>query len=199
MRREGSVGTGYAKRAEKEKIMPKINTLHDVYVEQLRDLYSAETQLIKALPKMAKAAQDETLRKGFEEHLAQTKVHAERLEEIFEQLDEKPTGKKCKAMAGLVEEGSEAIGEDASPEAKDAMLIAAAQRVEHYEMAGYGTVKTYAHLLGFDEAARTLEQTLGEEVETDEKLTEVAESINVEAQKGENEEDEEKPASSRRR
>ena len=168
--------------------MPKINTLHDVYVEQLRDLYSAETQLIKALPKMAKAAQDQTLKKGFEDHLEQTKVHAERLEEIFEGLDEKPTGKKCKAMAGLVEEGSEAISEDASPEAKDAMLIAAAQRVEHYEIAGYGTVKTYANLLGFADAAKTLEETLSEEVETDEKLTEAAEAINVEAQKGESEE-----------
>ena len=171
--------------------MPKINTLHDVYVEQLRDLYSAETQLIKALPKMAKAAQDQTLKKGFEDHLEQTKVHAERLEEIFENLDEKPTGKKCKAMAGLVEEGSEAIGEDASPEAKDAMLIAAAQRVEHYEMAGYGCVKTYARLLGYEDAAQLLEETLGEEVATDEKLTEAAESINVEAEHGKTEENDE--------
>jgi ferritin-like metal-binding protein YciE len=178
--------------------MPKINTLHDVYVDQLKDLYSAESQLIKALPKMAKAAHDETLKKGFEEHLEQTKGHAERLEEIFEELDEKPTGKKCKAMAGLVEEGSEAIGEDATPEARDAMLIAAAQRVEHYEMAGYGCVKTYARLLGYEDAAKLLEETLSEEVATDEKLTEAAESINVEAEKAH----EEKPkstASSRRR
>jgi ferritin-like metal-binding protein YciE len=163
--------------------MPKINTLHDVYVEQLKDLYSAETQLIKALPKMAKAAHDETLKQGFEQHLEQTKVHAERLEQIFEELDDKPTGKKCKAMAGLVEEGSEAIGEDASPEAKDALLIAAAQRVEHYEIAGYGCVKTYAKLLGYEDAAKLLEETLGEEVATDEKLTEAAEAINVEAEK----------------
>jgi ferritin-like metal-binding protein YciE len=182
--------------------MPKINTLHDVYVEQLKDLYSAETQLIKALPKMAKAANDATLQKGFEEHLEQTKVHAERLEEIFEELDEKPTGKKCKAMAGLVEEGSEAIGEDASPEAKDAMLIAAAQRVEHYEIAGYGCVKTYAKLLGYEDASKLLEETLGEEVATDEKLTEAAESINVEAEKGQDEESDEEseaPAASRRK
>ncbi len=171
--------------------MPKINTLHDVYVEQLRDLYSAEQQLIKALPKMAKAANDETLKQGFEEHLEETKGHAERLEEIFEELDEKPTGKKCKAMAGLVEEGSEAIGEDATPEAKDAMLIAAAQRVEHYEMAGYGCVKTYARLLGYEDAAKTLEETLAEEVATDEKLTEAAEAINVEAEKGNDEETDE--------
>jgi ferritin-like metal-binding protein YciE len=179
------------KLAGKENPMPKINTLHDVYVEQLKDLYSAETQLIKALPKMAKAAHDDTLKQGFETHLEETKVHVERLEEIFEELDEKPTGKKCKAMAGLVEEGSEAIGEDASPEAKDAMLIAAAQRVEHYEMAGYGCVKTYARLLGYEDAAKLLEETLGEEVATDEKLTEAAESINVEAEKSSDEETDE--------
>jgi ferritin-like metal-binding protein YciE len=188
--------------------MPKINTLHDVYVEQLKDLYSAEQQLLKALPKMAKAANNDALRQGFEEHLEETKVHAERLEEIFGELDEKPTGKKCKAMAGLVEEGSEAIGEDATPEAKDAMLIAAAQRVEHYEMAGYGCVKTYAKLLGYEDAAQLLEETLGEEVAADEKLTEAAESINVEAEKGNDEETDEdtdkedeteKPASKSRR
>jgi len=175
--------------------MSKITTLRDVYVEQLKDLYSAETQLIKALPRMAKAATSADLAQGFTDHLEQTKGHAERLEEIFKGLDEKPTGKKCKAMAGLVEEGSETIHEDASDAAKDAMLIAAAQRVEHYEIAGYGTVKTYAELLGEDEAARLLEQTLQEEVETDGKLTEAAKTINVEAQEGEEEEVE----SSRRR
>jgi ferritin-like metal-binding protein YciE len=186
--------------SDKETHMPKINTLHDVYVDQLKDLYSAETQLLKALPKMAKAAHDATLKKGFEDHLEQTKGHAERLEEIFEGLDEKPTGKKCKAMAGLVEEGAEAISEDATPAAKDAMLIAAAQRVEHYEMAGYGCVKTYARLLGYEDAAKLLEETLSEEVATDEKLTEAAESINVEAENATDEEDEEKtPAASSRR
>jgi ferritin-like metal-binding protein YciE len=173
--------------------MPKINTLHDVYVEQLKDLYSAETQLIKALPKMAKAATSPDLAQGFEDHLEQTKGHANRLEQIFEKLEEEPTGKKCKAMEGLIKEGAEAIEENASPAAKDALLIAAAQRVEHYEMAGYGSVKTYANLLGEDEAAALLEQTLQEEVETDEKLTEAAESINVEAN-----ETEETPTSRRR-
>jgi ferritin-like metal-binding protein YciE len=168
--------------------MSKINTLRDVYVEQLKDLYSAETQLVKALPKMAKAATTPDLAQGFEDHLEQTKGHVARLEEIFKALDEKPTGKKCKAMAGLVEEGSEAIHEDASDAAKDALLIAAAQRVEHYEIAGYGSVKTYADLLGEDEAVRLLEQTLLEEVETDEKLTEAAKSINAEAQEAEGEE-----------
>jgi ferritin-like metal-binding protein YciE len=168
--------------------MSKINNLRDVYVEQLRDLYSAEQQLIKALPKMAKAATSPELAQGFEEHLEQTKGHAHRLEDIFKKLDEKPTGKKCKAMEGLVKEGSETISEDASDAAKDAALIAAAQRVEHYEIAGYGSVKTYANLLGEDEAAKLLEETLQEEKETDEKLTEAAESINAEANEGEEEE-----------
>jgi ferritin-like metal-binding protein YciE len=186
--------------------MPKINTLHDVYVEQLRELYSAETQLTKALPKMAKAATSPELAQGFEEHLEQTKGHVSRLEEIFQGLDEKPTGKKCKAMEGLIKEGAETIEEDATPAAKDAMLIAAAQRVEHYEIAGYGSVKTYANLLGEEDAAKLIEETLQEEVETDEKLTEAAESINAEAEKGEGEEGEEsesegeeKPSSTRRR
>jgi len=166
-------------------IMSKITTLRDVYVEQLKDLYSAETQLIKALPKMAKAAHSPELAQGFTDHLEQTKGHVARLEEIFKGLDEKPTGKTCKAMKGLVEEGSEAIGENASPAAKDALLIAAAQRVEHYEIAGYGSVKNFAKLLEEDEAVKLLDQTLEEEVETDEKLTEAAESINVEANEGE--------------
>ncbi len=165
--------------------MPKITTLHDVYVEQLRDLYSAENQLVKALPKMAKAASSPELAQGFTDHLEQTKEHVARLEKIFESLEEKPTGKKCKAMEGLVAEGAETIEENATPAAKDALLIAAAQRVEHYEMAGYGSVKTYARLLGEDESAKLLEQTLQEEEETDEKLTEVAESINAEADEAE--------------
>jgi ferritin-like metal-binding protein YciE len=165
----------------KEKTMPKITNLRDVYIEQLKDLYSAETQLIKALPKMAKAATNPELAQGFEEHLEQTKEHAVRLEQIFETLEEKPTGKKCKAMEGLIKEGSETIEEDASDAAKDAMLIAAAQRVEHYEIAGYGSVKTYANLLGEEEAAKLLEETLQEEKDTDEKLTEAAEAINAEA------------------
>ncbi len=170
--------------------MPKINNLRDVYIEQLRDLYNAEIQLTKALPKMAKAATSPELAQGFEEHLEQTKGHANRLEQIFKKLDEKPTGKKCKAMEGLVEEGAEAIEENAAPAAKDSLLIAAAQRVEHYEIAGYGTVKNFAKILGEDEAVKLLEQTLEEEVETDEKLTEVAESVNTEAQEGADDQEE---------
>jgi ferritin-like metal-binding protein YciE len=185
--------------------MPKITTLEEAYVEQLRDIYSAENQLLKALPKMAKAAHSEELKSGFEQHLEQTKEHVARLEEIFEALDEKPTGKKCKAMAGLVEEGAETIGKDAEPAVKDSMLIAAAQRVEHYEIAAYGTVKTFAELLGHEEAAKLLDETLQEEIETDEKLTQAAETINAEAneggeeEEGEETEEEEKTSSSSRR
>ena len=167
--------------------MSKIINLRDVFVEQLKDLYNAEQQLVKALPKMAKAATSPDLAQGFEEHLEQTKGHVNRLEEIFKKLEEKPTGKKCKAMEGLIKEGAETIEEDASDAAKDAMLIAAAQRVEHYEIAGYGSVKTYADLLGESEAAELLGETLQEEKDTDEKLTEAAETINAEAE----EEDEE--------
>jgi ferritin-like metal-binding protein YciE len=179
----------------KEIIMSKITNLREAYIEQLRDLYSAETQLTKALPKMAKAATTPDLKQGFEEHLEQTKGHVNRLEQIFEKLDEKPTGKKCKAMEGLVKEGAETISEDAEDAVHDAMLIAAAQRVEHYEIAGYGTVVKWAELLGEDEAQKLLEETLQEEKDTDEKLTEAAEQIDVEANSGEEEEEE---ATSRR-
>jgi ferritin-like metal-binding protein YciE len=173
----------------------KITSLRDVYIEQLKDLHSAETQLLKALPKMAEAATSPELAHGFKSHLEQTKGHVHRLEKIFHTLDEKPEGRTCKAMKGLIEEGAEAIKENASPAAKDALLIAAAQRVEHYEIAGYGSVKTFATLLGEENAAKLLESTLQEEVETDEKLTQVAECINAEANE---EETEEAPASRRR-
>ncbi len=179
----------------KGKTVAKINNLRDVYIEQLKDIYSAETQLTKALPKMAKAASAPDLAKGFEEHLEQTQGHVARLEQIFEGLDEKPTGKKCKAMEGLIKEGAEAIEEEASDAARDSMLIAAAQRVEHYEIAAYGTVKAFAELLDESEAVELLDQTLQEEVETDEKLTSAAKTINAEA----NEEDEEEPAAPSRR
>ena len=156
--------------------------LHDLYVDQLRDLYSAENQLVKALPKMAKAASNEELSQAFLDHLEETKGHVERLKTIFEQLGKKPTGKVCKAMEGLVEEGKEAIEEDAEPEVTDAALIAAAQRVEHYEQAGYGTVRAYAKLLGDKEAVKILSQTFDEEVACDKKLTKLAETtINLEA------------------
>jgi ferritin-like metal-binding protein YciE len=165
------------------------NALKELYVEELRDIYSAEQQLTKALPKMAKASTSDDLRSGFEKHLEQTKGHVERLERIFQDLGEKPTGKKCKGMQGLIEEGDEMAKEDELEDAaRDAGLISAAQRVEHYEIAAYGTVKTYANLLGDENAVSLLEKTLQEEKETDQKLTELAEGINVEAT-GEGEEE----------
>ena len=157
--------------------MKKLETLKDLFVEELRDLYSAENQILKALPKMKKAAHSEDLKAAFELHLEQTKGQVARLETIFEALDEKPTGKTCKAMEGLVEEGSEMIHEKAEPSVKDAGLIAAAQRVEHYEMAGYGTVRTWAQQLGKDDAARLLQETLDEEKQADEKLNTIAEGM----------------------
>ena len=169
----------------------KKNDLHELYVEQLRDLYSAENQLVKALPKMAEAATTDELRTAFEEHLEQTQGHVQRLETIFENLGEKPTGEKCKGMEGLVKEGSDVIeNDDFEGEVKDAALIAAAQRVEHYEIAGYGTVRTFASLLEDDEAVELLEQTLEEEKETDQRLTDIAESVNLEAQGHEEQEEE---------
>jgi ferritin-like metal-binding protein YciE len=148
----------------------KITSLQEVFVEQLKDLYSAETQITKALPKMARAATAPDLKKGFLEHLEQTKGHVERLKKICQSLEVKPTGKTCQATAGLVKEGKEAIEEKATPEARDVMLIAAAQRVEHYEMAGYTSAMSLAKALGLNEALKTLSQTLSEETATDAKL-----------------------------
>jgi len=159
----------------------KENRLKHLYVEELKDLFSAENQLLKALPKMAKASTSEDLRAGFEEHLEQTKEHVARLEKIFKALGEPAGGKKCKGMAGLIEEGAEMIAEDPDPEELDAGLISAAQRVEHYEIAGYGCVSAYAKLLGEDRALSLLKQTLEEEKETDKKLTQLSGRINVEA------------------
>jgi ferritin-like metal-binding protein YciE len=170
--------------------------LKELYIDELKDIYNAENQLVKALPKMAKAANSEELRTGFEEHLEQTRGHVQRLEQIFKELGEKPSGKKCKGMEGLVAEGQEMMSEDFEDDVMDAALISAAQRVEHYEIAAYGTVRTYAELLGEDTAAQLLEQTLEEEKETDQKLTDMAGEINVKAlgegsEVGSSEEDEE--------
>lgn len=162
-----------------------MNSLHELFVHELKDLWSAEGQLVKALPKMAKAASSEKLRMAFEEHFEVTQQQLERLEEIFEELGASPRGKKCEAMAGLIAEGQEVTKlkkSETEPSIKDAALIAAAQKVEHYEIAGYGTVRTYARLLGMDDAAELLQQTLDEESETDEALNELAESeINEQA------------------
>jgi len=161
----------------------ELDTLKDLYVEEIKDLYSAEKQLIKALPKMAKAASDKQLQQAFRTHLRQTAEHAARLEQICKDLGVSPRGKKCVGMEGLIEEGSELIKENPNPDVLDAGLISKAQHVEHYEMAGYGTVRTYARQLGFDSHADLLQQTLYEEGQTDHLLTALAESgINAEAE-----------------
>jgi ferritin-like metal-binding protein YciE len=165
-------------------------SLHELFIKELQDLYDAENQLIKALPKMAKAAGSDELREGFEEHLEQTKEHARRLEQIFENLGEDAKGEKCKGMEGLIKEGSKILRENIEEPVKDAALISAAQRVEHYEIAAYGTVRTWANQMQHEEAASLLEQTLSEEKETDQKLTRLAESINVEAEEGGEQEEE---------
>jgi ferritin-like metal-binding protein YciE len=163
----------------------KLDSLETLWVEELRDIYNAENQLLKALPKMAKKASAPELKQAFKEHLDQTREHVERLEEIFEKLDKKPTGKTCKAMKGLIEEGSEILEEDGEEPVLDAGIIAAAQKVEHYEIASYGTVRAWANMLGEEDAAEILQQTLDEEGETDKRLTELAEEIvNVEATAG---------------
>jgi ferritin-like metal-binding protein YciE len=160
----------------------KLDSLKKLLVHELKDLYSAEKQLIKALPKMAKAATHDELRQAFEDHLEETEEHAERLEQVFEMLGASARTEKCKAMQGLIEEAQDLMKEDAEPDVMDAALIASAQRVEHYEIAGYGCARTYAELLGEDEAAALLQKTLDEEGATDHKLTEIAESaINLEA------------------
>ena len=160
----------------------KLESLRDLLIEQLRDLYDAEHQLTKALPKMAKAAASPELKAAFQKHLAETKGQIERLDQVFEVLGEKARKKACKAMQGLIAEGEETIKENAEPDVRDAALIAAAQRVEHYEMAGYGTVIAYAKLLKEEAVAKLLKATLSEEQATDEALTVLAEStINVEA------------------
>jgi ferritin-like metal-binding protein YciE len=155
----------------------KLDTLQKLYTDELRDLYNAENQLLKALPKMAKAASSADLKGAFEKHLEQTKGHVKRLEKVFEELDEKPKGKTCRAMKGLIEEGSEILEQEGEESVLDAGIIVAAQKVEHYEIAGYGSARTFAHLLGQDKAAELLQATLDEESETNELLNRLAESV----------------------
>src|SRR5205809_6029622 len=155
----------------------KLDKLQKLYINELRDLYNAENQLLKALPKMAKAASSPELKQAFEKHLEQTKSHVERLEEVFEDINEKPKGKTCHGMKGLVEEGSVILQEDGDPSVLDAGIIVAAQKVEHYEIAGYGSVRTFAGLLGQKKAAELLQTTLDEESEANELLNGLAESI----------------------
>jgi len=166
----------------------ELSSLEDLLVEELKDLYSAEKQLTKALPKMAKGANHEELKQAIQEHLTQTEEHVRRLEQCFEQLGQAPKAKKCQAMEGLIEEGAELLKQDADDDVKDAGIIAAAQKVEHYEIAGYGTVRAYAELLGHEDVVQLLQQTLDEEKETNEKLNDLAMStINVEASSEEGE------------
>ena len=152
----------------------KLDSLENLFLHELKDLLSAEKQLIKALPKMAEGASSEALKSAFEEHLEQTKGHVNRLEEVFALLGKSPRAEHCKAMEGLVQEGADLLEEDGTEMVIDAALIGAAQRVEHYEIAAYGTTRTLAEALGYDEAVKLLEETLEEEKETDAKLTEIA-------------------------
>lgn len=163
----------------------KLESLKDLYLEQLKDLYSAETQLLDALPKMAEGASAPDLKQAFSAHHRQTQEHVRRLERLFQDLGESPKGHTCEGMKGLIREGDEMLRMQGEPSVLDAGLIACAQRVEHYEIAGYGTVRTYAELLGRDEHVTLLERTLDEEEETDELLTRLAEShVNEEAISG---------------
>lgn len=154
-----------------------LNSLHDLYVEHIQDLHSAEQQILEALPKMAQKASHSKLRDAFTHHREQTQQQARRLEEIAKRLGISAEGKTCKGMKGLIEEGSEALKEDGDPDVIDAALISAAQRVEHYEIAAYGCARTYAHALGLDEDVSVLQRTLDEEGETDKLLTKLAENI----------------------
>lgn len=155
----------------------ELNSLKDLYVDQLKDLYSAETQILDALPKMADKAKHPELKTAFQEHRQMTQDQVQRLEQIFDQLGEKPTGHTCKAMQGIIKEGQELMNKDAADEVMDAGLIAAAQRVEHYEIAGYGTVRNFAERLGNKEQMNLLQKTLDEEGNTDKKLTKIAEKV----------------------
>jgi ferritin-like metal-binding protein YciE len=185
--------------------MATAETLHDAFLDELRDAYDAEKQLVKALPKLAKASESDELRTAFENHLEETQGHVQRLEQVFASLEEKVRGKHCDGMAGIIEEGKAILEEDFEGTTLDACLIASAQRAEHYEMAAYGTLVAWAKAMGHQEAAGLLEEILEEEKATDEKLTQIAESgINQEAaqmahgEEGEEDEEEETPAAPRR-
>lgn len=178
----------------------KVNSLQELYVDELKDLYDAENQIIKALPKMIDAASSEELQNALTEHLEVTREQAKRIEQIFQNMGEKLKAEKCKGMEGVIKEGAEILSEDMDENVKDAAIISAAQRVEHYEMAGYGTVRTWANLLGESEAEELLQETLDEEKEADEKLNQLAEQINVQAEAGADEEEPEvRPSSQQRR
>jgi len=170
--------------------MSEMDSLRELYVEGIKDLYSAENQILKGLPRMIKAASHPQLKRAFTKHEAQTRAQVKRLERIARELGEKPTGKKCVGMEGLIDEAKELLAEKPEPNVLDAGLISAAQHVEHYEMAGYGTCRTWARLLGYDKQADLLQQTLDEEQATDLLLTEIATSqINIDAEQADDEEE----------
>jgi ferritin-like metal-binding protein YciE len=173
----------------------EMDALRDLYVEELKDLYSAEKQLVRALPKMAKNAADPSLKEAFENHLAETEGHVARLEQIFESLESSPRGKKCVGMEGLIEEANELLEEDAERDVVDAGLISKAQHVEHYEIAGYGTVRTWAEVLGEDQHVELLQQTLDEEKKADALLSQLSQGVNIEAETGDDENEGEGTAS----
>jgi ferritin-like metal-binding protein YciE len=180
--RRSAPGANHSKRKTNERENMKLDSLEKLYVNELRDLYNAENQLLKALPKMAKAASSEDLKHAFAKHLEQTETHVERLEKIFDDLDQSPKGKTCHGMKGLIEEGSEILEEDGEELILDAGIIVAAQKVEHYEIASYGSVRSFAQLLERNKDAKLLQTTLDEESETNELLNELAEGmINPEA------------------
>lgn len=162
-----------------------LESMQDLYLHELKDIYNAEKQILQALPKMAEKATHTELRQAFEEHHRVTEEQVRRLDTIFDNLGQSASGKKCKGMEGLIEEGEEILEEDADPDVRDAALIAAAQRIEHYEIAAYGTARTYAQQLGFDNHVDLLQRTLDEEGQTDRRLTELAESrVNKDAEVG---------------
>ena len=159
----------------------KLDNLQHLFIKELRDLYDAENQITEALPKLIDATHHSELKSALQHHLQVTKQQISRLDQIFQKLNQKPTGETCKGMKGVIKEGDEVVSAGGDPSTVDAGIISAAQRVEHYEMAGYGTVRTYAQLLGYQDMARLLQQTLNEEEEADKKLTQIAQSVNVEA------------------
>lgn len=180
--------------------MPNVESLEELLHEEIKDIYDAEKQLTKALPKLAKKASSPELKQAFEDHLRQTEQHMERLEQVFEQLEMPVRGKRCEGMKHLIEEGQEMMSEAEDDATRDALMIAAAQKVEHYEIAAYGTLRTWATLLGLNDVAGLFEETLDEEKETDQKLTQIAESfVNEQAVKGAGDEEEEEEAPASRR
>ncbi len=160
----------------------KLESLHDLYLSELRDLYSAEEQIVKALPKVIEKTTSPELRQALENHLEETRGHVARLEQVFQMHGEEAKAQKCKGMQGVLAEGDEVIGKDANPDVRDAAIISACQRVEHYEIAAYGCVRTYAEQMGHDRAAALLQETLDEEMAADEKLTDIAANrVNIQA------------------